>query len=331
MTEPTPGSPVVALSEVTAGGDIHIGDKYTLELVLFRLSEAVQQLAGVLLWLIDIFSSPVAFFRSRAIELQENRQLAFARCIAFSFICILLGLSCAIFLEFEKPSLFGIGSALGVFLIWFVIAMGLHPLLRAIKAKGSLTDTAFVFLICASALHVIWIPVFSVVGKLSSQTKVRIEYKYLVTYGYGDWHDVYLSPLLSNQGKDFEVFIKEEQPEKVGTVLAPLEGDSSEAFRKRDRPIFSEKRLPISAVNSNDIKISESAVLARDALLLRIFPFMVLGYYVSHYLLLAVGLGVIHQRRFSVLFALALLGPIAFWGVLATLVWFLTLVLSELS
>jgi hypothetical protein len=34
--------------------------------------------------------------------------------------------------------------------------------------------------------------------------------------------------------------------------------------------------------------------------------------------MLAVGLSVIHRRKFSILFALAVLGPIALWGGLAT-------------
>jgi hypothetical protein len=97
---------------------------------------------------------------------------------------------------------------------------------------------------------------------------------------------------------------------------------STKKPRLRKRLGFSIRSL---ARRAAIIEISESAVLAPDTILLRAFPFLVLGYYTSHYVMLVVGLSVIHRRRFSILFALAVLGPIALWGGLATVGWIISL------
>jgi hypothetical protein len=83
---------------------------------------------------------------------------------------------------------------------------------------------------------------------------------------------------------------------------------------KRTRPVFPERRVPISEANPDDIKISETAVFAPDALLLRVFLYLEFGYYLSHYLPLAIGLSVVHQQEFSLLFALAVLSPVTLLG-----------------
>jgi hypothetical protein len=223
--------------------------------------------------------------------------------------------------------LFGLRSLLGAFLVWLFISIAIHPFLKLVKGKGKLRETAFVFLYCASALHLLWIPIFSVFGKLSSNTEVVLTYPYLITYGYGDWHDIYLDEPFSNQSWNKEQYIKEEDPDKETSALIPVSqetGYASPSDWHKDHPhepALSTTRVPLSNLNSPPPTRVEFGVIRDAHSFIRLFVLLMTAYYLTHFFYLAKGLAIAHNKRVVSLFSLAIAGPIGLCILIAGIGW----------
>jgi hypothetical protein len=317
---------------VFAGGSIHVGDiqKDILRTALRILSEIPKTLFLV----VEFYSNTRGFFARQFEMLSDGNEVPFTRVVVFCSVCLALGISCSGLLSGEKgPNVIGLGSLAGALVFWFVTAISIHPFLRLIGGKGNLYDTIRVFLICVAALHLIWIPTFGVLGKQSSLTGVIVRYDYLVTFGYGDWHDVFLG--LSGRSQRFEKYIKEESPDKVGTVLAPVSETTGVATEQdwirghRGEAARSDRRIPISEVKGTPPEVTEFPILNSEGFFVKFYAYIMILYYITHFYFLSIGFSVVHRRPFSVLFALAIAGPITVLGAIWGVLWILGLALSD--
>ena len=111
---------------------------------------------------------------------------------------------------------------IGAIAIWIVFSVFCHAAMKIIRGKAPFKLTMVVALLAVSVAHVVWVPVFGFVAKNSAYTKVTVTYDYMISFGYGNWKNVYLSPIFGRDGKYLESFILELSPEKIGIYSESL-------------------------------------------------------------------------------------------------------------
>jgi hypothetical protein len=202
-------------------------------------------------------------------------------------------------------------------------AVILHPILKIFHAKGQLLDTVVVFLLIISTLHVIFIPILAILGRVVTDTQVALTYEYVVYFGVsskeGIWRRVDISRLLELEsdpnwrsyftGSHVETFIKKKEPQRDRTVLPPAPDiNSYRSPQEIPQNPATRERVDPTDLSAKPPTRSEIPVLREGAqtflLIFWIFYYLVNSTY------LAAGLSVPHQRNLYYLFFLAAIGPV---------------------
>lgn len=275
-------------------------------------------LTGTLNAAVELLFRPKSFFTDRVAfySQQENRALQDA--VIISVVFIFVGASVAEFFGIGgDKSFLDVRHYIGAVFVWIIFSVFCHILMKIIRGKAPFKLTLIVALLAISVAHVVWVPVFGFVAKNSAHTRVTVTYDYLISFGYGNWKDVYLSPMFGQNARNFETFIKELSPEKVGTALVPASqasGVRSEAEWIREnpnRPFFSTERVPISDEIEGSLEVTEATVLNHDSLLARSATYLLPAYFIFLYFYLARGLAVAHSRPMYVVFPYLILSLVA--------------------
>lgn len=263
---------------------------------------------------LNLLLHPKAFFSSlREKSAQGDRDIIIS-VFSFAFISLSIGTAVGGYLEISgRPQLFDVQAIMFVLFVWCITAVILHPFLKLFRASGVALQTMIVVLFSSAALHIVWIPVFGLVSKIVTETRVVLTYDYAISYSLAskrNWEvEGMYSPgdvaeLLVPQYS--ESYIVQREPEKEGTVLQPAEKPSSrEDFPARtysERVAIASSTLPVP----NRI---EEAVLGPHST-----PFLasILALYLlSHIFYMGIGFSELHGRSPTYWISLAILSPLA--------------------
>lgn len=220
----------------------------------------------------------------------------------------------------EKPNLIDLTLVVSTFFIWVFVSLPIHIGLKIIGGRGGVDATVAAVIYATGVVSLSAVPMVGGLSYFTTNTQVTLTYPYLISYGYGDWREIYfvLSPI------DFrtqERFIREDNPGRESTVLAPIStlepppvvrGGRGPAdfdpFSRRD-----EQRIPREQSTYEPPKKSLSASIKPNSETLWLG--VSVSYFWIMYFYMACLLSVVHKRNAIVLFFIALLGPpAAFMG-----------------
>lgn len=261
---------------------------------------------------VELVTAPTSFFAELQ-NLGEERQQALLRA-AFSFAVVSVTIGAAVggYLELASgPQIFDLQAIITVFFMWFVAALILHPFLKLFRAKGTVFQTVAVFVFVASALHIIWVPVFAIISHFVSETRVVLTYDYVVSFSVGSSgrdSGEYIDQ--AHRIRDFtESYILEREPDKDGTVLLPVE-EPLNNDRLTDGLNLDDVAGTRVAAEQSPFALpnrQEEAVLGPHSTpLLQAVLFL---YLTTHFYYLAKGFSAVHGRSWAYWFALAYIGP----------------------
>jgi len=218
------------------------------------------------------------------------------RAIIYASSSILVGICLARFIELPKsPAEVNPQTAIAVLFIWILSATLLHPILKLFRAKGNLQDTIIVFLFIISTLHLLFIPILTILSRTITETQVTLTYEYVIYFGG------------SREGEDWgpyvETYVKEREPERDKTILPPLSDSNA-----RDIPKNPEMRARVdpSTLAIKAPKRTEAPIVRKEAQLFLLFFWVF--YYLANSTYLAIGLSIAHKQSPYYLFVLAVFG-----------------------
>lgn len=187
----------------------------------------------------NLIFSPKAFFISIKELPQAKNQELITNIFLFAIICLLIGASVGGYMNLSGgPQLFDFEAIIFVLFLWFATAIILHPFLLVFGATGDVSKTLAVVILATSGLHIIWIPIFSLVSNIITETRVVLTYNYAISYSIASkdgegrgrmWGEggSLAYDLIANYT---ESYVAEQEPEKEGSILPPA---NSEVARER--------------------------------------------------------------------------------------------------
>jgi hypothetical protein len=291
------------------------------ELDIRKVADSIGDLlAAYINRFVAILSKPKATFAELFSDIEAEPSHRFRNALAFAATSILLGLCLARFVELpNSPQEIDPQTMIAVLLVWIFSAIALHPCLKLFRAKRTLEATLVAFLYTISAVHLLFIPALAVIGHFVTETRVALNYHYVVYFGLSDerWSNYGGSVgkilgdrelIASLRGISSESYIKEREPQKEGTILPPA--PPKESLRTlADVPKSPDDRTRVSVAQSNltPPHRTETKIVGKGytSVLLLVW----LCYYLVNSAYLAIGLGAAHQMNPLLLFCLAIVGP----------------------
>jgi hypothetical protein len=291
---------------------------------------------------VAILSKPKATFAELFSNVEVEPSHRFRNALAFAATSILLGLCLARFVELpNSPQEIDPQTTIAVLLVWIFSAIALHPCLKLFRAKRTLEATLVAFLYTISAVHLLFIPALAVIGHFVTETRVALNYHYVVYFGlpgkerlsnYGGSVGKILGDrelIASLREISSESYIKEREPQKEGTILPPA--PPKESLRTlADVPKSPDARTRVSVAQSNlpPPHRTETKIVGKGytSVLLLVW----LCYYLVNSAYLAIGLGAAHQMNSLLLFGLAIVGPPVLVVTVVTMAIFLIYIFLDL-
>jgi hypothetical protein len=254
-------------------------------------SSLAEHVAGYLTNLLGILTNPSRTIHGfLLVEAPDGIRRTLSGVILYAIVSIAIGLSLATFIQLPgEPPAVTTGNVISILFIWVLYALILHLLLKLFGGKGPIVSTVAVFLLVVSTLQLFFIPVAKTMSLFVAKTQVILTYDYAVYMGRSE-ADFSIS--------NVEVFLKENEPDKVGTVLVPLD--------KRNE--YALARIPVNESPYPLPTREEERIIDWDfALWIVLFS---LAYYLVHSWYLAQGLSIAHSMRVTRLLVLGVLGAI---------------------
>lgn len=197
-------------------------------------------LSGYLIDLTGVLTRPREKIEKLLRDSGNQERVILRGSLTYSTISILLGICLAEFLRIPgKTPDVTIVSVVSLLIIWVMYALVLHPLLRWFGGRGRVSDTVAVFLLIVSSLNLFFVPAAKALTMFVTKTQVVLTYDYVISMG----------PLWS-QNK-VEVYFKDKEPEKEGTILVPHNVATIESKRVRAKgsPYPLPKRQEVKAID----------------------------------------------------------------------------------
>jgi len=143
--------------------------------------------------------TPKVFFRERKKHFEANADDAVRDTLVFAAVFVFIGSSIATFFGIGgEDTIISYTTIVSALFIWVLFAAFCHLTVMIIRGRGSFRLTLIVTILTLSITQVIWMPVIGFLSKNSTNTQVTITYEYVISFGYGNWRDVYLNPFFGN-------------------------------------------------------------------------------------------------------------------------------------